>query len=299
MKDVDLVILSVVAICIGFFAFIYLPWIFIRAKAARYDPYDKLPDEGVNGWLLFLLVQVFSLQPISSAITLLSVLSLAKASAIPAINNFAYAEAMLLIIVCLASFKYHLPLINTRLKIAVTNLKRFYVWLPLVVTAGYYTCSKVFLDPTYPSVHKATIDGLPVRFLVACFASAIWYWYLSKSKRVAATYRQDEPVTRPISTPVRQEEPSWPFVKPAGQTHSGVNLSKNPAGRQYLNVFDDVFEAFPAVRVNRHEIEAASGGAFDSDVWQECLRQSKGDEVAAMALYRLRHDGQVAAGPGA
>jgi hypothetical protein len=291
MKDVDVVILSVVAICIGFFAFIYLPWIFIRAKAAKYDPYDKLPDEGVNGWLLLMLVQVFSLQPISSVIELFSVLSLAKASTIPAINNFAYAVSTLLIIVCLASFRYHLPLINTRLNITVTNLKRFYLWLPLVFTAGYYTCSKVFLDPTYPSVHKATINELPGMFFVACFASAIWYWYLSKSKRVAATYRQNEPVARPIFTPDNHEEPSWPFVKPSGQAQSGSLQSKNPVGRHDPKVFEYVFEAFPAVRVNRHEIEAASGGAFDSDVWQECLRQSKGDEVAAMALYRLRHGG--------
>lgn len=291
MKDVDVVILSVVAICIGFFAFIYLPWIFIRAKAAKYDPYDKLPDEGVNGWLLLMLVQVFALSPTYSLVQLLAMIASANRLDIQAFTNFAYSLVVLTVAICIASFKYHLPLISTRLKSAVADLKRFYFWLPFISTAAFYGCSKVFLEPTYGSLHKATIGELPGLFISVGLPAAIWYWYLSKSKRVAATYRQDEPVARPISTPVRQKEPSWPFVKPSGQTQSGPNQSKNPAGLQDLKVFDDVFEAFPAVRVTRHEIEAASGGAFDSDVWQECLRQSKGDEVAAMALYRLRHGG--------
>jgi len=48
------------------------------------------------------------------------------------------------------------------------------------------------------------------------------------------------------------------------------------------------FEDFPAVRVNRYELEAAAGRPFDRDLWQECLSRSNGDEVAAMALYRLK-----------
>ena len=91
MKDVDVLILIGVAFCIGFFVVIYLPWIFIRGKAAKYDPYDKLPDEGVNGWLLLMLVQVFSITPLYSGFQLLALLKTVNDLRSQAFTNFAYA----------------------------------------------------------------------------------------------------------------------------------------------------------------------------------------------------------------
>ena len=288
MKDIDVMILGGVAIGIGCFVLIYLPWIFIRGKAANYDPYDKLPDEGVNGWLLLMLVQVFSFTPISSLVQIFNLINVANRIENAAFTNYAYALVVLLVALCVASFKYHLPLIRTRQKAAVTDLKRFYLWLPVVATALLYLCSKLLLEPTYPSLHKATVVELPAMFVSVGVASGIWYWYLSKSKRVASTYRQDTPEARSMPLPVKPVEPSWTFVKSAGLAQSEPVHRKSPIGRQDLKVLGDVSEAFSTVRVSRHEVETASGRPFERDVWQECLSQSKGDEVAAMALYRLR-----------
>lgn len=288
MKDVDVLILVGVALCIGFFVAIYLPWIFIRGKAAKYDPYDKLPDEGVNGWLLLMLVQVFSITPIYSSIQFLALLKTVNELRSQAFTNFAYSLVALTLAIIILAWKFHLPLITTRSRKAVSDVKRIYLVLPVASTLGFYLCSVMFLESTLPSVHRASVSELPGLFFSSAFGAAIWYWYLSKSKRVASTYRQDLPVMRSGRSESNSAEPSWPFPKQERGSFADPAEQKGTVEPLLAKPFKTSPEEFPAVRVSRYELEAAAGRPFDRDLWQECLNRSNGDEVAAMAQYRLR-----------
>lgn len=288
MKNVDLLITVVVAICVSFFVAVYLPWIFIKGKASRYDPYDKLPGEGVNGWLLLMLVQVFSISPIFASIQLLDLLKTVGELSIQPFTNFAYALVVLTFVIIILVWKYHLPLITTRSHKAVSNLKRIYLLLPFASTFGFYMCSAVFLKSTLPSLHRASIAELPGLFFSSAFGAAIWYWYLSKSRRVAATYRQNEPELKKNFSSPHLDEHDWPFPK---QVKNGLVDSSRKSGvneSSTTKVSKTASEEFPAVRVNRYELEAAAGKPLDREAWQECLNLCNGDEVAAMALYQLR-----------
>ena len=288
MKDVDVLILIGVAFCIGFFVVIYLPWIFIRGKAAKYDPYDKLPDEGVNGWLLLMLVQVFSITPLYSGFQLLALLKTVNDLRSQAFTNFAYAIVALTLAIIILAWKYHLPLITTRSRKAVLDVKRVYLLLPIASTLGFYICSVVFLESRLPSAHRASIAELPGLFFSSAIGAAIWYWYLSKSKRVAATYRQSEPLVKKSFSASTPEEPSWSFQKQERTSFVEPSQHMGAVEPSTPKSIKTSFEDFPAVRVNRYELEAAAGRPFDRDLWQECLSRSNGDEVAAMALYRLK-----------
>ena len=288
MKDVDVLILVGVALCIGLFVAVYLPWIFIRGKAATYDPYDKLPDEGVNGWLLLMLVQVFSITPIYSSIQFLALLKTVNELRSQAFTNFAYSLVALTLAIIILAWKFHLPLITTRSRKAVSDVKRIYLLLPVASTLGFYLCSVMFLESTLPSVHRASVSELPRLFFSSAFGAAIWYWYLSKSKRVAVTYRHSEAEMKKSFSGSRSEEPSWSFQKQERSSFVDPSQQGGTFEPPVTKPLKTPFEEFPEVRVSRYELETAAGRPFDRDLWQECLSRSNDDEVAAMAQYRLR-----------
>ena len=291
MKNFDLAVFVVVGIAVVLFAAVYLPWIYIRAKAASHDSYDKLPEAGVNGWLLLLLVQAFSTSPIFALVQSAALINSASAAGSHAFSNFSYALVVCSVGIIVFGFKYHLPLINTRRLEAVAGVKRYYFYLPFAVTAAVYLCSKIFLEPTNPELHQLSILDLPSAFFGTAVGAGIWYWYLSKSKRVAATYRDGESPKKPTNTSRASKEPSWAFPSPAKTEPGTTTLAQEISEFGEQGVLGGNFEEFPTVRVSRYELASVSGTDFNRDVWQECLSKSGGDEVAALALYRLRDSG--------
>jgi len=287
MKNIDSILLVVVALCIGVFVIIYLPWIFIRSKAAKYDPHDKRPEEGVEGWLLLMLVQVFSLAPTFSSIQLLALMKTVQELESQAFTNFTYALIGLTLTILLVTFRYHLPLITTRAAKAVLEVKRVYLLLPFAATVGFYLCSKFFLESTMTSVHRALVSELPGIFFSSGFGSAIWFWYLSKSKRVAATYRKNATETKKIFPAFHTAKPSRLHLNEAeptlGESVRQRDTVELKSQKETLTLF---FEDFQKVKIKRSELEALEV-PYDHDVWRVCLSKAKGDEVSALAFYLL------------
>lgn len=165
--------------------------LWIKHAASKHPPVapEKYKLSGVGGWLLLLTLGLMLLGPLTSVGRINSDFMTTEAT-YPALKGLAVwstyktATWWVTLFVCGASFYAGLGLVRKRTR-AVVNRAQVLLWVIGPVAS-------IVLGVVIPALVLPTSAGPGSQFLGALIVSAIgagiWSTYLSRSKRVAATY---------------------------------------------------------------------------------------------------------------
>ena len=274
MSNIDSMLIIAVATLASCFVLLYLPWTYIKGKARTYDVSGDESGAEVAGWLLLILVTVFSTGPFFSALVVIALLSSAREIGLPQYTTYAYAIGAVIIGLNVWAMRLHSRLITTRRKSAVDAVKKFYLYLPFALLTAPWLLSSALLKADLPLVHDAVVREALINLFSSVVTSALYYWYFAKSKRVARLYSDTSSPLQNISPKVSRER-----INHEGQ------FTKNEPRFAQSSSFGSSFDQFPRVQVSETELFRSLNTRVDSADWESCLAKTSGDEVAALALY--------------
>ena len=277
MSNLDSTLAVSVAVLASCFVFLYLPYTYIKGKAKAYDLGPVQEGASVGGWLLVILVAVFSTGPLISILAILSLISGAHDVSSPQYTLYAYALSAVIIGFNVWAMMVHSRLITTRRKRALENVKKFYIYFPVAMLCAVWLLSALLLKYELPSIHKIVVEEVFKSFFGTALTSALYYWYFAKSSRVASLYTDISSV-KAVLEPSRSKDalsPKQELTFAGSRRYATEGLYTAPVDDEY----------FPNVRVSRAELLALSGARVERDAWDDFVNLARGDEVAALAMY--------------
>jgi hypothetical protein len=280
MSNLDSTLAVSVAVLASCFVFLYLPYTYIKGKAKAYDLGPVQEGASVGGWLLVILVAVFSTGPLISILAVLSLISAAHDFSFRQYTLYAYALSAVIIGFNVWAMIVHGRLITTRRRRAVEDVKKFYIYFPFAMLCAVWLLSALLLKSESPSIHKIVVEEVFKSFFGTAVTSALYYWYFAKSSRVASLYTDVSPI-EPVLDSSRSRgalNPKQELAFVAYRRYGSEGLHTEPVGDEY----------FPNVRVSTAELLALSGVRMERDAWEDFVNLARGDEVVALAMY-LRH----------
>ncbi len=215
---------------------------------------------GVKGWLLFFIIGLTVLSPLVGLGRTAAALTGAEfhAPMLKAMDNWANYKTgtWLLLLSCLAwqwyiaygLVKHHVPL-------SVERTKRFLLLVPGILVLGDIILSTSLMDVTAPGEWVAAL-------FKGYIASAVWYAYFVRSRRVRNTYGlEPQPQVEPAHTPVSPAPPA-PDLK--------AGLSAEPQvmpptqERSLEDRLTELKRLFDAGLINQQEYEAKKAALMQS-----------------------------------
>lgn len=159
---------------------------------------------GVKGWLLFFIIGLSVLSPLVGLGQTAAAITGAEfhAPMLKAMDNWATYKTgtWLLLFSCLA-WQWYVAygLVKHRVPLSVARTKRFLLLAPGILVLGDIVLSTSLMDVTAPGEWVAAL-------FKGYIASAVWYAYFVRSRRVRNTYglesvRHVEPAPNPVSPP--------------------------------------------------------------------------------------------------
>lgn len=117
--------------------------------------------------------------------------------------------------------------------------------------------------------------------------NALWYWYISKSRRVARTYNLPDAALRPAS------------MAPRPAHRGGVEMVASSSTKEPLAAPLEAYRGVtvPTVstrlepssveeKISQHRLERSLGSSLDEDLYSRCLAECEFDHLRAAAMYQ-------------
>jgi len=142
--------------------------------------------KGVEGWLLFLCFILTIGNPLFTVYGLITSFNESSQyfNQFPGLENLLYIDGILSIALIILSIRAGIAL--WRIKPGAVKTAKNYLWLFL----GYSAFATIlpFTAGLPSEANEAMITEAVQGFVKSLFYFGVWYWYLTVSKRVAATY---------------------------------------------------------------------------------------------------------------
>ena len=269
----------------------FVPFWAVKYLGSKTGPTDDSRYVGIKGWLALCIALMGIVGPLYVAAILFSGFDELERSypavlRSPEYSSYKSSAIVISLVVVLVQMYSAWRLLISRDRSAVFFLKKFLVTSPLLAFC-YPLLGSFYFSGLEPSQWNEAFRS----FLAVSVANAIWYFYLTKSKRVSATY--GEIGSAVSSKSILQRDTSTSFVgidapKPVDKIRNGeitgLPLSDldSQSMKNILPPFEKSYRRFNGVS----NLERVYGvGRVDQANWAACLESSECDEIRACAKY--------------
>lgn len=248
-------------------------------------PLDKEGLVGVRGWLTLLVGGLVGWGPIISIGRFYQEFSQAE-GLYPAIKRLpewhSYTSVMWVLVLLITAWQVHVGwrMCRDRSPVVIQYLKKYLLLSPLsLLVLGFPNV--LVLKADYPA---SEMLGGAVGVGVV---NALWYWYISKSRRVARTYNLPDAALRPAS------------MAPRPAHRGGVEMVASSSTKEPLAAPLEAYRGVtvPTVstrlepssveeKISQHRLERSLGSSLDEDLYSRCLAECEFDHLRAAAMYQ-------------
>jgi hypothetical protein len=250
-------------------------------------PLNKEGLVGVRGWLTVLVGGLIAWGPLIGVGRVFQDFSEAE-TLYPAIKSLAewqtYTSVMWFLVLALTAWQIHVGwrMCRERVPSAVDYLKKF-LWLSPLVYLLLGLPNVLVLEAAYP---VAEMFGGAIGLAIV---NGIWFWYLSKSKRVARTYNLENVdavvFASAPSANLAPEAMTPPIVGGGAAEVFKITRGRNLATGHEPEAFQSPASSVEE-KISKHRLERALGPSLDEGLYAKCLSQCDFDHLRATALYQ-------------
>jgi hypothetical protein len=268
-----------------------LPFLLVKYVGSKTGPTDDSRHIGIKGWLALLIALMGIVGPLYVTGILYSGFDDLERSypavlRSPEYSSYKSSAIFISAVVVLVQVYSAWRLLASRDLVAVILLKRFLIASPFLAFC-YPLLGSFYFEEMGPDQWGEAIRS----FVGVSLANAVWYLYLSKSKRISATYREpgefafsDFSWNKEIATRSIDRETSKVVNEVTNNKMADFQiLNRNRRSTIHLALAAGSTEKrFKGIS----NLERIYGiGQVDQAKWAECLTSSEFDEIRACAKY--------------
>ncbi len=225
--------------------------VLVVRSVRRSGPADARELHGVRGWLLLFVVGMTVLSPLMGLGQTAAAFADAERQApvLRAMEGWSnYKSATWLLLLAAIAWQWHVVwgLTRHRVPLSVQRTKRFLLLAPGLIVLGDIILATSLMDLTAPA---EWVGGL----LKGYFASAVWYAYFVRSRRVRNTYGLALQAPAPQAEILPAQTPQPPTTERAARDDAPA---QGAPGRPLEDRLAELKRLFEAGLINKEEYEA-------------------------------------------